>query len=151
MKKLNLVCIILIGLMIFSSCSSHDDSNSDSIIIGVWKSIKRVHVCATGNEVIEDFPTCVQESRLTFKSNGTFNDINYVSDDTGTCMLFTENGTWTLIGNNPSFTTDGATRNPTFFELTSTTLRIGYYTNYPIDFCSGGAYSHFYTEFIRVE
>ena len=42
MKKMKLFCGILIGFMIFSSCSNDDDSNDNSnIIIGEWQAIQQ--------------------------------------------------------------------------------------------------------------
>lgn len=153
MKKMKLFCGILIGLMIFSSCSSDDDNNSDSTsIVGIWKPIKEVDVCSTGNEETYDFSTCEQMTRITFSSNGAFIDTEF-DNDSGDCLeYFNETGTWTLNGNNLSITLDGETNNPTFFELTNNTLRIGYYDNDADDPCDGGNLpSHYYTEYTRVE
>ena len=103
MKKLNLVIGILIGIMILSSCSSDDDSNSNSVsIVGIWKPIKEVFVCSTGNEETSDFSTCLLMTRLTFNSNNTFNNQEY-SEDTVDCLENFSNGTWTLITNNLTF------------------------------------------------
>ena len=152
MKEMKLFCGILIGLMIFSSCSNDDDSNSDSTsIVGIWKPIKEVDICSTGNENTSDFSTCLQRSRLTFNSDGTLNNMEY-SEDTGECLENFANGTWTLTGENLSLTINSETSNPTFFELTNNTLQIGYYNNDANDPCDGGNLpSHHYTEYTRVE
>ncbi|AOW20729.1 lipocalin-like domain-containing protein [Urechidicola croceus] len=153
MKKMKLFCGILIGLMIFSSCSSDDDSNSDSTsIVGIWKPIKEVDVCSTGSEETYDFSICEQKSRVTFSSNETLNITDF-DDNTGDCLEdYNENGTWSLTGDNLSVTLNGETNNPTFFELTNNTLRIGYYDNDENDPCDGGNLpSHYYTEYTRVE
>tara|TARA_B110000483_G_C17842035_1_gene406971 strand:+ start:77 stop:541 length:465 start_codon:yes stop_codon:yes gene_type:complete len=154
MKKMKLFCGILIGFIILSSCSSDDDSTPtpETIsIVGVWKPIKQVNVCSTGNEEIVDFTACLQMSRLTFDSNGTLNNMEY-SDDTGSCLENFGNGTWTLTEDNLSLNINGDISNPTFFELTNNTLQIGFFDSDPSNPCDGGNLrSLFYTEYTRVE
>lgn len=141
----------LIGVLILSSCSNNDDSNSTSIV-GIWKPIAEVDVCSTGSKETYDYSSCEQLSRTTFSSNGTLN-ITEFDDNTGDCIEdYKENGTWTLNGDNLSANLGGETINPTFFELTSNTLRIGYYDNDANNPCDGGNLpSYYYTEYTRVE
>ena len=150
MKNIKLFSAILISALILSSCSNNDDSNSTSIV-GIWKPIAEVDVCSTGSEQVYDYSSCEQNGRTTFSSNGTLN-ITEFDDNTGDCIEdYNENGAWTLNGDNLSVIIEGETINPTFFELTDNTLRVGYYDNEDI-LCDGGNLpSHYYTEFTRVE
>ena len=142
MKKMKLFCGILIGLMIFSSCSSDDDSNSDSIsIIGIWKPIKEVGVCQDGSEQIDEYSISEQESeKLTFNSNGTFSGFSGFY-----------NGTWDITDNKLYLTENGTRNVATFFELTNNRLRIGSIEENPFDDpCSATVgLSHYYTEYIK--
>lgn len=163
MKTMRLFCGILIGLMIFSSCSNDDDNDinqNTNLIIGTWKPIKEVDVCSTGSEEIFDFDNCTQQSRYVFTSHdnpGLETDgtimITERNLENGECAtIYTGLGTWSLNGDNFVITTDGETNNPTFFELTSNRLRIGYYDDEPNNTCDGGNLpSHYYTELVRVE
>ncbi|MBL87252.1 MAG: hypothetical protein CMO82_13080 [Winogradskyella sp.] len=153
MKKMKLFLGILIGLLIISSCSSDDDSNSDTgSIIGTWKPIKEVDVCSTGFEDVYDFDSCEQTGRIIFSEDGTLNITEYDLENGNCEQYYNSTGTWTLTGDNLSVTLDGETINPTFFELTNNTLRVGYYDNDENDPCDGGNLpSHYYTEYTRVE
>ena len=152
MKKVKLFLGIIIGLMIFSSCSSDDDSNSNSVsIVGIWKPIKEVFVCSTGNEQTSNFSTCLLMTRLTFNSDNTFNNQEY-SEDTGDCLENFSNGTWTLINNNLTFNLSEVSVNPTFFDSTDNIIKIGYYNNDNLLTCDNGSeLSHSYVEYIRIE
>ena len=152
-EKIKLLCRILIGLMIFPSCSSNDDSNSNiTSIIGIWKPVKEVDVCSTGNKETISFTTCAQMTRVTFYLDGDYNETQFRNID-GDCTEFrNEDGTWSLTGDNLSTTLDGEIYNPTFFELENDTFRVGYYNNNVDNSCDGGnLLSHHYTEFSRVE
>ena len=156
MKKIKLFYGILIGLMIFSSCSSNEgsdeESNPESIsIVGIWKPVKEIDVCSTGNEETSIFSTCLQMTRLTFNLNGTLNNQEY-SENTGDCVENFGEGNWSLTGGNLSITISGETNNPTFFELTNNSLKIGYYDSDPDNPCDGGSLpSHYYTEYLKME
>ena len=153
MKKMKLFCGILISLVIFSSCSSDDDSNSNlNPIVGTWKGIKEVDVCSTGSEDISNFDSCQQTGRLTFSENGTLNFTQYELIN-GNCELaVTDTGTWVIDNSNLTIGIAGNTIEITFFELSSNTLKIGRYFSDPDDPCDGGnLLSHNYTEFVRVE
>jgi hypothetical protein len=158
MKKLNLLFILITGLIILSSCSNDDEGSEQNLIIGTWKPIKEVSVCSTGSEQVYDFDSCEQQSRYVFASHdnpdletdGTIT-ITEKSLINGDCQTtYTVTGTWSLDTDDLTLTIDGETENPTFFELTSNRLRIGYYDNDPNDPCDGGnLLSHYYTEFQR--
>ncbi len=153
MKKMKLFFGILISLVIFSSCSSDDDSNSNlNPIVGTWKGIKEVDVCSTGSEDISNFDSCRQTGRLTFSENGTLNFTQYELIN-GNCELAdTDTGTWVIDNSNLTIGIAGNTIEITFFELSSNTLKIGRYFSDPDDPCDGGnLLSHNYTEFVRVE
>ena len=153
MKKMKLFCGILISLVIFSSCSSDDDSNSNlNPIVGTWKGIKEVDVCSTGSEDISNFDSCRQTGRLTFSENGTLNFTQYELIN-GNCELaVTDTGTWIIDNSNLTIGIAGNTNEVTFFEFSSNTLKLGRYFSDPNDPCDGGNLpSHNYTEFVRVE
>ena len=153
MKTMKLFCGILISLVIFSSCSSDDDSNSNlNPIVGTWKGIKEVDVCSTGSEDIFDFDSCEQTGRLAFSKNGTLNFTRYELIN-GNCELsVTNSGTWVIDNGNLIIGISGDTNEVTFFELSSNTLKLGRYSSDPNDPCDGGNLpSHNYTEFVRVE
>jgi hypothetical protein len=153
MKKMKLFCGILIGLLIFSSCSNNDDSNSNSTsIVGTWKPIKEVDVCSTGSEEAYDFDSCEQTSRLIFNDNGSFSENSYYLSGNDCVLDYEDNGTWTIANGNLSVNYGSSNEQVTFFELSGNTLRLGQYDNDPNDPCDGGNLpSHYYTEFIRVE
>ena len=97
MKKMKLFLGILIGLLIISSCSSDDDSNSDTgSIIGTWKPIKEVDVCSTGFEDVYDFDSCEQTGRIIFSEDGTLNITEYDLENGNCEQYYNSTGTWTL-------------------------------------------------------
>lgn len=86
MKKLNLFMCVVLALLIFS-CSKDDDSknsDSDDLIIGVWKPVKDVWT-NNGVEEVEVFSTCEQKSRLTFEGNGNIKIVSF-DEDMGNCI-----------------------------------------------------------------
>ncbi len=151
MKKVKLFCGILIGLFIFTNCSNSDDSNINSnSIIGTWKPIKDVNICSTGSEEIIDYSSCLQMSRTTYNSDGTFNSKEY-SDETGNCKEFSYSGTWKIEGKKLILIINGETNVPNYFELTKNTLRIGFYDSIlQNDQCGNGKLTNSYAEFIKV-
>ena len=134
-KKMKSFYGLLICLILFSSCSSDEDSNFDpssiigipSLIIGTWKPLKEVDVCSTGSEVIREYSICEQKSRLTFYANGDY--YTEYSVENGNCLdSLNERGTWALDGDTLKITpTDEETQNPTIFKLSNTILRVGFY------------------------
>ena len=80
MKKIKLFFGILVGLMIFSSCGNDDDTDPDfdeDLIVGVWKPIKHIDVCSSGNESVEVASVCEQLSRITFTSDGVIKAVTF--------------------------------------------------------------------------
>lgn len=107
MKKTKLFCGILIGLMIFSSCSSDDDGNNDgnndSSIIGTWKTTKEIFVDSGGIMTTNNRDDCEQMGRIVFSSNGSFSESGFFSgmDSSGNCIQDTNNsGQWEIINGN---------------------------------------------------
>jgi len=149
MKKLKLFCGILIGLMIFSSCSKED---ALSPIIGTWKPVKDVEVCSTGSEEIYNFDSCEQTGRLIFNKDGNFSISAYYLSGNDCLFEYKDYGTWAITNGNLSIKEDGITEQVTYFELSGNTLRVGQYEDDPDYFCDGeNLLSHYYMEFVRVE
>ncbi|MBB6682411.1 lipocalin family protein [Aequorivita sp. 609] len=152
---MKLLCGILIGLIIFSSCSSDDNSNPDSVsIVGIWKPIKDVSNCSSGNQNVLNFTTCQQTSRLIFNENGTFSETAYIEDGTNCIINFEGNGDWEI--NDGEFSMDilvlGTFQQMTFFELTNNTLKLGQNNTDPSFTCNDGSMlSNFYVEYSKVE
>ena len=161
MKKLRFLYTTLIIIIVFTSCSKDDDSNNESNSIqGIWKPIKYVEVCSTGNEKVFELDECVKKSRYEF--------VGVDSHDSGVlivkefriinnnCELYIDetNGFWIIENNSLIATIDEETKTPTFFELKSDSFKIGYYVdeNDPqFTPCDGeNIGSHYYTEFIRI-
>jgi len=136
---------ILIGLIIFLSCSNDDNLNSRSkLLVGTWKPIKEVLVESAENEGTYNFSTCEQKTRITFYSDGT----HYVSGfqyfgEENCYEVFQSKGTWTLSGDNFSMTDFGETIDYTFFQLSNDTLQIGH--------LGDKLTPYIYREYIRVE
>jgi hypothetical protein len=157
MKKMKLFYGVLIGLMILSSCSNNDsnsETNVDSIsIVGIWKPIKRVTICSTGNQESENFDSCVQNGKLIYEANGNFNEDTYSLNNSNACNLVTqENGTWRIENDklNIKYSDDNAFEEVPFFELSENILRIGEYTN--SGSCDdGNLESHYYFEYERIQ
>jgi len=162
MKKLNLIFGILITLLVFSTCSKDDNDKelepSVNLLIGTWKPLKEVDVCSTGSESISEYSLCEQKSRLIFtshsnpdlESDGTYKYIIFY-DDTECSSDDEENGTWSLDGEYLTITEGGYSSTPTYFKLTSNTLKMGWYDDDPNDSCDGGQLpSHYYAEYVRV-
>lgn len=153
MKKMKLFCGILIGLLVFTSCSSDDDASTvEELIIGTWKPVKEVDVCSTGNEDTYILDDCEQTSRITFASSGTINVIeNYLFNDI--CEEdFNATGTWVLIDGNLTVSIEGDVSSPTFLEIYDNLLRVGFYDADPNNPCDGGNLpSHYYIEYERAQ
>lgn len=145
---------ILMGLIIFSSCSSNDDSNiSSSLIIGIWKPIKDVGVCSTGDEVTNDYDPCEQTNRLTFNEDGSYSESSYYLSGNECLLEYEGDGTWIITNGDLSITLgDGTFIQVTFFELSENILKTGLYENVPSDLCGdGNMLTLRYTEYLRVE
>jgi hypothetical protein len=98
MKKLNLLFSILIGVLMFS-CSSNDDSESNSdIIIGKWRTIERYE-----SNIQVELETCAPHFYVEYKSDKYIISDRILSDEfPEECgMVSTELGwNWKNLGNN---------------------------------------------------
>lgn len=152
MKTMKLFCGLLIGLLVFTSCSSDDDASaSEELLIGTWKPVKEVDVCSTGNEEIYILDDCEQTGRITFASSGTLSILEYLLINDICEEDFNAMGTWVLNGDNLTVTIEGDTITPTFLEVYDNFLRIGYHDVDPNNPCDGDNLpSHYYTEYVRV-
>lgn len=115
MKKMKLFYGILIGVMIFSSCSNDDDSNSNntsSSIVGKWKLTAEDY----GGQP-QDLSDCEKEQTMEFFSNGTVE--NYYVDN-GPCNFSTLNFDYSKNNNQLIFSIDGEGINGGTYILTST-------------------------------
>lgn len=64
MNKLKIFCTILIGIVLFSSCS--DDDESTDIIVGRWQAIQMLEM----NQIVE-MPVCLPFTYIEFRANKT--------------------------------------------------------------------------------
>lgn len=83
--------------LIFTSCSSDDDSSSQQDpIIGTWKYHK-----AFVNGVEQTLTDCEKQETFVFKSNDTVDYKYYEEEVSGNCLLEEDaSGTWSNNGNN---------------------------------------------------
>ncbi|MCK8480241.1 lipocalin family protein [Psychroserpens algicola] len=104
MKKI--ILALSVFALLFTSCSSDDDSGSRDPFIGNWIFFQSLE---NGTEVaLED---CEYETTIVITSSGTFTTSLYDDDLDGGCELeFTVSGTWENLGNGQyATTTDGDT------------------------------------------
>ena len=98
MKKNWIYYTILIGLMIFSSCSNNDDSNrNNDIIIGKWRTIEIYE-----SNVAVEILACTSEFYTEFKSNNTVSGFRVTSNtfpDPCNQEFFNTGVTWENLGN----------------------------------------------------
>ena len=95
MKKIWLMAALLVaGMMAFVSCGKDDKEPtfSSSDLVGTWVTIEEIYVVKMAGMTMVDEKTIYavedQESKMTFKADGTF-----VDEEDGST------GTWTLNGN----------------------------------------------------
>ncbi len=163
MNKIKLGYTIFIGLLIFSSCSNIDVSETfpdpapepipilvTSEIIGVWKPMKSAVVCSTGSEDINELDPCEKRGKIIFSNDSTMS-ISVTKAYTDMCRtIYQATGTWVLNDNKLSLTIEGETEIPAFFELVNDTLRIGGNDFDDNDRCDGDNLpSYHYTEYER--
>ena len=68
---------ILIGLMVFSSCSSNDDSKeSNDVIIGKWRAIEKYE----SNKLV-DLPICLPHVYIEYKTDNSVSGDKIISND----------------------------------------------------------------------
>lgn len=158
MIKLNLIYGFLIGLLIFiSSCTSEDkELTTSELLVGTWKQTKVVYVCSTGSENVVEYNDCINNSTITFTSEGKLNrtDFNYECVQSNA-----RSGSWEITDGRLIVTTIEGEGEISLFEITNNTLRLGgYFENnqniiglnqYTCD--GGNLYSHHYIEYIRIE
>ena len=98
MKKNWIYYTILIGLMIFSSCSNNDDSNrNNDIIIGKWRTIEIYE-----SNVAVEILACTSEFYTEFKSNNTVSGFRVKPNtfpDPCNQEFFNTGVTWENLGN----------------------------------------------------
>lgn len=143
---------ILIGLMMFSSCSGDDNSNSSPSIVGNWKQINQIDFCSTGSQEIVSLNTCQQTGRLLFNDNGTYTWTLYEFNGSNCVLDETLTGTWEITNNMLTVTSQGETFQYTTLEITENTLKIGADENSSNpDPCNDGVLTKFTFDFQRVE
>jgi hypothetical protein len=150
--KLQIINTVIVLLLIVGCSKEDDTSTKEVLLIGTWKPIKEVDVCSTGSEFNSVYSVCEQMGRTIFSLDGTLKITQYQDLDNGGCEQYNITiGQWELIENDLILSIPGESIEPTFFELSSNTLRVGYYDYDPNDLCDGGNLpSHYYTEFERV-
>lgn len=115
MKKMKLFSGFLITLIILSSCSNDDNSNSNdtsSSIVGKWKLTAENY-----NEQPHDLSDCEKEQTMEFFSNGTAE--NYYVDN-GPCNYSTINIDYSKNDDQLTFNIAGENMNGGTYVLTST-------------------------------
>ena len=99
MKIKKLLCGILIGLLILSSCSSDDDSDSNTdIVIGKWRAIEKYE---SGMQV--ELSVCLPHLYTEFRSDKSINGGKIITDDfPEECGIidFELGWNWNNLGNN---------------------------------------------------
>ncbi len=101
MKKLNLICGLLIGFLIFTSCSSDDDSSesgTDANLVGTWNGVS-----STFNGNNSGVP---DNSIVRFMSDSSTEFIYENFGNNGEDI--TETGTWAKSGNTLTIIFDDA-------------------------------------------
>lgn len=98
MKKNRIYYTILIGFLIFSSCSKNDDSNrNNDIIVGKWRTIEIYE-----SNVAVDILACTSEFYTEFKSNNTVAGFKLTPNtfpDPCDQEFFNTGVTWENLGN----------------------------------------------------
>jgi len=84
-----------------SGCSESDENSADlkNSIIGIWKPVKRVEVCSTGNEEVYVGSVCEQKTRTEFTQNGTWTSIIWREYNSGCEEYRSKVGTYTINDN----------------------------------------------------
>lgn len=163
MKHSLLLLGLLTGMLALAGCSKSDDSISDGnehLILGTWKPIKEVDVCARCGERTYLYDNFEQQSRCIFTlstdSDGSVIGLLEVIENDllqgKTQASYNSIGTWTLVDEELTITLEGSIVKPTFFELSDESMRIGYFDsklNTPCD--DDNMPSHYYTEFVKLD
>lgn len=122
MKKNVLLSLTLVFVMTLISCNKDDDNNSNSTIVGKWRTVKFEYYT---DGVLEETETTVEENSscpdyIEFKDNGTYVVID--NDENCNSRVY-ENGTYVFDGTTISTTSGGTTDFSTVITLTSTDLK----------------------------
>ncbi len=127
---------VLILSLFFTSCSSDDKNESESVtnlLIGNWKLNKQVYVCSSGSEQVFEFDSCSKQSEYSFTIHNNPNledDRNLIITtyylENGNCNEgVPQNGTWSVDGDNLIIKINGQPNViATLLEVTKNTLRI---------------------------
>ena len=164
MKKLNLLLGILIGLSILSCSSDNENNINQDLLIGIWKPIKFVEVYQDASEVIYESSNCYQQSRISFNSNSSFNQLLFDKNTNGDCVEDNSDnfvsGTWEKISDNKydiqiTFFNENTQQNEVFSgdhdEITfpdQNTMIIKFIDGNEIN---GDVLEYYYDEYLRVE
>ena len=99
MKTITLCCVLLMGLLIFQSCSSDDELEAGSdIIIGKWRAIERYE-----SNVPVTLPVCLPYLYTEYKANRSINGDKIMTPDfPEECGIITFDlgWNWKNLGNN---------------------------------------------------
>ncbi|CAM1357610.1 conserved exported hypothetical protein [Tenacibaculum halocynthiae] len=150
MKKMKLFYRLLIIFIIFSSCTSDENSNSGSVsIIGDWKITKKAYSCSS--KTIQDLGLnqCEKKITISILENGNIilNDFRFYNND---CVLKSTKGNWKLNNNELVITLENAD-DFTFTEFKNNILKIGYYSTDPTKICDDTSQvSYSYVEFVKL-
>ena len=102
MKKLNLL-IGFLSIIFILSCSSDDGVTMQDEIVGIWKPINYVEIYTGAGEVEFESSDCEQQTRLTFNSDGSYEEQNFQEDNDNNCVEYNTNfisGIWEKIAQN---------------------------------------------------
>lgn len=123
-----LVAFVTLGL---SSCSSDDDSSSDTAsIVGKWEYLQEGEI-VNGTETLHEYShtTGCSKDYIEFKSNGTFDDVWYENTATG-CISENDQGAWTQNGTAITSTYPGQTPQAgQILIVNETTLKVKFVDN----------------------
>jgi len=139
--------ILLLFALILLSCSNDDDnsqSESQNLIVGVWKPIKEIDRCPNQADDVYNLTECEQMGRLTFNSNGTLSDTGFNENGEDCEISYESNSTWEIRNGELFVDDNGVEEKVEFFEVTQNILKLGELDN---DFCNGGIY---FTEYQKV-
>lgn len=103
MKKL--ILLLSVFTLVFTSCSSDDDGDSQDPFVGTWKYFKYYE---DGVEI--SLEECEELTTLVITSSGAFSTTIYENDGNGCELDYTSSGTWENLGSGLYSTTlDGDT------------------------------------------
>lgn len=107
MKKILFLAVA--STIALGSCSSDDEENLSSTVVGLWKpSMEKVISGSNGNVLSTDnFDTCYKKSTFNFKANNTLTSNTY-ENVSGTCTNYGEDtSSYSYDHSNNKITIDG--------------------------------------------